>query len=96
MDRLIAFARRVQGLLQGEPVRVIGYGAAVVVWFVAGISNRIPDLTLDQSLVAATGAIAAITEGLRRLVYSPATVEAIQAEQAADEGTESAGPTDTL
>lgn len=79
--------------VSGEPIRIIGYGAAVVIWFVAGISNRIPDVTIDQSLVAATGAIAVVTEGLRRLVVSPATLDAVVTE---DLPTDTAGPTDTL
>jgi hypothetical protein len=72
---------RAKALLQGEPLRAIVYGAAVVVWVVVGIANATgithfgPTISLDDALVDATAAAAALTEISRRFVFSPATVE---------------------
>ena len=51
---------QVQGLLQGEPVLVIGNGAAVVIYIVAKALGAIPDQSLEASLVLATGGIATV------------------------------------
>lgn len=72
MSRLLA---RVRAILQGEPLRVVVYGAAVVYFIVAGISDRIPDVTLDEATVLATTALAALTELLRQLVVPVTVVE---------------------
>lgn len=67
-------------LLSGEPARLIGYGAAVIVYIVARVSKTLPDVSLDQALiqVAAVIALAAsVVETIRHYVYSPATVRAI-------------------
>ena len=58
-------------LLKGEPARVIGYGAAVAIFLVASALDRIPDMTIDEALVAATAAIVTIggvIESIRSLV----------------------------
>lgn len=67
-------------LLDSEPARVIGYGAAVVVYLVARVmADRgylaIP-LTFDESIGAAFAAITTLViviEAIRRFVYSPLT-----------------------
>lgn len=75
-----ALVARIRALLQGEPLRAIVYGAAVVIWLVVGIANATgftqlgPHISLDDAMVAATGAAAGLTEVSRRFVYSPATV----------------------
>jgi len=81
LDKALAFARSVLDaaarLLQGEPLRAIGYGAAVVVFLVANASGRFADLTFDESLNIALAAITTligIIETARRFVYSPNTV----------------------
>lgn len=82
MKALIAKAT---ALLEGEPLRAIVYGAAVVVWLVVGIANAIgfahfgPTISLTDAMVDATAAAAALTEISRRFVFSPATVAAIKA-----------------
>jgi hypothetical protein len=69
-----AFIDRIRGLLHGEPLRAIGYGAGVVVWIVAGLSGRIPNVPIEQAVVnagAAAALLASIIETARRYV-SPA------------------------
>lgn len=75
-----AFLDKVSSLLQSEPARLIGYGAAVVIYLAARIlaDKGILDvqLTFDQSITAAVAAIAVlvgIVESIRRFVYSPLT-----------------------
>jgi len=78
IDKLLALVRR---LLSGEPLRMIAYGAVLVVWVVTrlavslGYATQAPDL--DTILLAVSAAVAAVTEAARRFVYSPATVERI-------------------
>lgn len=67
-------------LLKGEPARAIGYGAAAAIYLVALAFDRVPDMTPEDALTAATAAIITITgviETIRRFVYSVNTVEAI-------------------
>ena len=74
MNAIIA---RATALLQGEPLRFIVYGAAIVVWLVVGIANAIgfshfgPSISLTDSMTEATIAAAFLTEIGRRYV-SPA------------------------
>jgi len=71
MDKLSAILERARGLLAGEPLRAIGYGAGVVIWIVAGVSGRIPDVPLDQAILQAGGAaavLASVIETARRYV----------------------------
>lgn len=79
MQTILEKARQ---LLQGEPLRAIVYGAAVVVWLVTHIAaamhvGNLAVVNLDQALLMATAAAAALTEFARRWTYSPATVAAI-------------------
>ena len=74
MDKIKAILERARGLLSGEPLRAIGYGAGVVIWIVAGVSGRIPDVPLDQAMLqagAAAALLASVIETARRHV-SPA------------------------
>lgn len=77
---------RVEALLQGETLRAIVYGAAVVIWVVVGIAHASgftqlgPTISLNDAMVDATVAAAALTEISRRFVFSPATVADIRAE----------------
>ena len=73
---------KARALLQGEPLRAIVYGAAVVVWLTTHIAQalaigHLAVVDLDQALLMATAAAAALTEFARRWTYSPATVAAI-------------------
>lgn len=85
LDKGRAILDAADNLLSGEPARAIGYGAALVVVGVSLVSNalgytRIPEVSLDAALVAATLAITTLVtviEGIRRSVYSPNTVDAI-------------------
>lgn len=67
-------------LLQGEPLRAVGYAVGLGLYVAGRVSGAIEDLPLDQALLQggayATGFVTFI-ETLRRLVYSPATVQAI-------------------
>lgn len=84
MDKL---AERLRALLQGEPLRLIVYGAAVVVWLATrivpivaealGTQVNLQAIDLDGALATATVAAGVLTELVRRYVYSPATVAAI-------------------
>jgi hypothetical protein len=75
-----AIAARVEALLQGEPLRFIVYGSAIVVWIVVGLANALgltrlgPPLSLDSALVYATGAAAFLTEMCRRFVRPVASL----------------------
>ncbi len=76
-------------ILKGEPARIIGYGAAVVIYLVAKVSGTIEDQSPEQALVSGTAAIATIItiiESIRRLVYSPASVAAIVTSPPAADG----------
>jgi hypothetical protein len=76
-------------LTEKEPARAIGYGAALVILGVSLVSNalgftRIPALDLPTAVGDATlaiGTVVGIVEGIRRFVYSPATVNAIVVEE---------------
>lgn len=73
---------KVRGLLQGETLRAIGYGAGVIVYLVAKFSGKIPDVPFDQAIIQAGGAAAlviTVLETIRKYVFSPATVAAIVA-----------------
>lgn len=70
-------------LLQREPARAIGYGAALVIVGVVAVSNALgfsrfgENISLEGALVAAgtaTTTVVSIVEFIRKLVYSPATV----------------------
>ena len=82
MDQIKALLAKVEGLLQGEPLRAIGYGSAVIVYFVASISGRFGDLSFADSLtltVTSGSTVIGIVEAARRYVFSPASVAAIVA-----------------
>ncbi len=67
-------------VLKGEPVLVIGNGAAVVIWLVTNAFGRLPDLTLTESLAVASTAIVTLNGvlvSIRSVVYSPKTVAEI-------------------
>lgn len=75
-----AILAKVSQLLQTEPARAIGYGAAVVVYLVARVlSNRGYvqfNLSFEDSIIAAAAAltlVAGVVESIRRFVYSPQT-----------------------
>lgn len=50
----------VAGALKGEPVLVIGNGAAVIIYLVAKASGRIEDVSFETALVQAGAAVALI------------------------------------
>jgi hypothetical protein len=75
-----ALLDKVDLLLTSEPARLIGYGAAVIVYLVARVlADRgylDVQLSFDQSIGAAFGAIATLVilvESIRRFVYAPTT-----------------------
>ncbi len=79
---MAALIARLQALLQGETLRAIVYGAAVVVWLVTHVAQalnvgNLQVVDINAALVVATAAAAFLTELARRYVYSPATVAAI-------------------
>lgn len=82
IDTLRNIADKATALLQGEPARAIGYGAALVIVGVCAVSNalgytRLPEVDLTTALGLATAAIVTVTgiiESIRRFVFSPLTV----------------------
>lgn len=89
-SKLQSFLDSVDALLQGEPLRAIGYGAALVVVIVVAVANALghpifgPNISIPDAITATTAAAAVlvgIVEGARRFVYSPATVARIEAGQ---------------
>jgi len=89
MDKLVSFYTALVALLasvlQGEPLRVITYGGALVVWLVSNVAWAIgyqafgAPVNFDVALLAATAAVVAVTEAERRFVFSPKTVAVILA-----------------
>lgn len=71
----------IRGLLQREPARVVAYGAAGAVWAVTRLGTvvgvEVPD---EVTLAVATIVTFVLTELIRRLVYSPASVAQIVAQ----------------
>lgn len=95
MQKLLDIAKaildKVDQLLTTEPARVIGYGAAFIVYAASAFlaSKGIIDvkLTFEQSVGAAFGAVGTLiilVESIRRFVYSPQTyIENLSDEAAA-------------
>ena len=77
---LKAILAALQGLLTGEPARVIGYAAGLIVYLVARFT-ALPDIPVDQAM-AGTAAyvviVGTVVESIRHFVYSPGTVADIQ------------------
>lgn len=85
---------RADGVLKGEPARIIGYGAAVAIYLVAKASGTIADQTPEQAFISATAAIGTVVgviESIRHFVYSKPTVQVI-AENAANTGDSTVPP----
>jgi hypothetical protein len=85
---------KADSILRGEPARIIGYGAAVVIYLVAKASGHIADQTPEQALVSGVAGVASLVsviETIRHFVYSKPTVEVI-AENAAETGDPSVPP----
>jgi len=78
MSRLL---NRVRSLLRGEPLRAIIYGAAVIYFLAAQVSDRIPDVTFDQATITTTAAAAALVELCRQLVMPVAVIEDLLIEE---------------
>lgn len=84
---------KVDVLLQSEPARLIGYGAAAVIFIVIkvlndhGIVRFGTDVSFTEALGATAGAIAVtvtVVESIRKFVYSPQTfIEELSDESAA-------------
>lgn len=72
---------KVDTLLTSEPARMIGYGAAVLVYLIVRIVGElkpglVPQVGFDESVGLAFSAIATLVilvESIRRFVYSPET-----------------------
>jgi hypothetical protein len=80
VDQIQGFIDKVTNLLQGENVLVIGNAAGLIIYFVAKVSGKIPDLTLQDAILQAGTAIVLLNTVLlfiRQNVYSPKTVNAI-------------------
>jgi len=71
----------IKGLLQREPTRVVAYGAAGAVWLVTRLGTQLGVEVPDEiTLAIATVVTFALTEVIRRLVYSPSAVAEIVAQ----------------
>jgi hypothetical protein len=88
MDKLRAILDKASYLLQGEPLRAIGYGTALVIVGVVAVANALgvtkfgASISLADALVlatTATGTLVTIVEGARRYVFSPNSVAEIVA-----------------
>lgn len=80
-------------LLQGEPLRAIGYGAGLAIYILGKASGKITDVPLDQAIpqgASVVGALVTLVEFARRMVYSAPTVAAIVNELNADKPVEAA------
>lgn len=60
MKKLSELLDKLQNILKGEPVLVIGNGAAVVIYLVANTVGAVPDVTFAQATVNAAAGIAAL------------------------------------
>lgn len=88
-----AILAKVSKLLETEPARAIGYGAAVVVYLAARVLSERGyvqfNLSFEDSIIAAAAAltlVAGVVESIRRFVYSPMTyIEDLADERAAYE-----------
>lgn len=70
-------------ILQGEPLRAITYGSAVIIYFAARALGAIPDQSFDQAIVSATAATAVlitVVESARRFVSPASKVEDVPAQ----------------
>ena len=70
---------KLSALLQGEPLRAITYGAAVIVYFAAKILGVIPDQSFDQAVIEAAAGLAilvTVIETARRFVTPAAKLSA--------------------
>lgn len=84
MDKFSAIKAALENILQGEPLRAIGYGAIVVVFLVTRGAEalgytKFGEPTLDTIILSVGAAVTAVTEFARRFVYSPKTVAAVAA-----------------
>ena len=81
MDAIRKVLDKIDALLTTEPARMIGYGAAVIVFLVVeGIGyirpGLLPQVSFDTALSLAFAAIAflvVVVENIRRFVYAPQT-----------------------
>jgi len=76
VDAIIEF---VKGLLAREPARFVAYGAVAATWAVTQLGALLGVVVPDNVLLAVGTIVTFIlTEIIRHLVYSPATVAAIK------------------
>lgn len=78
IDTAKALLDKLQGVLEGEPARFIGYGAGLIVYAVARAFDVIPDVPLDVALAETAfyvTIVAAVVESIRHFVYSPASAK---------------------
>jgi hypothetical protein len=74
IDAVRSLTDRLTSVLQGEPVLVIGNGAAVVIYLVANAFGAIPDQSFESALAMSAAAIVTINAVLAtiRQYVSPA------------------------
>lgn len=91
-ERIASLLDAARRLLTGEPARLIGYGAAVVIVLVVAVANSLgftqfgSNLSLESAVGLTTTALAVLVgliETIRHYVYSPNTVQVIAAQSAA-------------
>lgn len=75
MDKLLALfratTRRITELLQGEPLRFISYGSAIIIYIAARALGNIEDVSFTDAIGRATLAasiVVAVTEFARNYV----------------------------
>jgi hypothetical protein len=72
----------IKSLIAREPARLITWSSAAAIWLVVkGTEAAGYPLAADSTIALAVGTLigAIVTELIRRIVYAPATVEAIRA-----------------
>lgn len=80
-DKIKALLDKAVALLADrEPARAIGYGAAVIAYFVARQAVSIPDISFEDAVIltaAYVGVVGGVIETIRKIVWSPNTVDAL-------------------
>lgn len=77
LDLANAVLDKLRDLLQGDALRAISYGSAVIIYFIARALGSIEDVSFEQAITsagAAAAVIIGITETARRYVYSAKSV----------------------
>lgn len=94
-DKIKALLDRAVALIRDEePTRAIGYAAGVIVYFVARASVSFPDISFEDAVIltaAYLGTVGGVIETIRKIVWSPNSVDELIQTILADEKLAEAG-----